>query len=233
MQVHLANGCDGRRGRERGSHQPPSVIRGAKPVVEVGNRKTLFPAITWESVLAYSRRSVAKTWYCCLLCTHVIYNVWLHDGQQVLKTAQTEYSSCIVPVKILKVSTRILSWTCRYQLRSLGIDSQILACTSLATYYVPWLHCPFDLAFISLIWVLLCHSNLMSTWCDLFRFCVKFSFLKRIKSEMDERLGATRCSLTTGRTMFHCTFIVSSERHWSTFLYFFTPFLRSLSVSSS
>jgi hypothetical protein len=30
--------CDGRRGRERGAHQHPSVIKGAKPGVEVGNR---------------------------------------------------------------------------------------------------------------------------------------------------------------------------------------------------
>jgi len=39
---------------------------------------------------------------------------------------------------------------------------------------------------------------------------------------MDETLGATRLNLTTGRTMFHYTFIVSSERHWSICLYFFT-----------
>jgi hypothetical protein len=32
--------CDGRRGWERGSHQLPSVIRGEKPGVEVGNRNT-------------------------------------------------------------------------------------------------------------------------------------------------------------------------------------------------
>lgn len=76
-----------------------------------------------------------------------------------------------------------------------------------------WLHSPFNLAFASLTWVLLGHDNLMNKWCDLFRFCVKFNFLKRIKSRMDETLGATRCSLTTGRTMFHCTFIVSRERH--------------------
>jgi hypothetical protein len=31
--------CDGRRGRERGA-QHPSVIRGAMPGVEVGNRNT-------------------------------------------------------------------------------------------------------------------------------------------------------------------------------------------------
>jgi hypothetical protein len=40
---------------------------------------------------------------------------------------------------------------------------------------------------------------------------------------MDETVGATTLNLTTGRTTFHYTFIVSSERHWSTFLYFFTP----------
>jgi hypothetical protein len=28
--------CDGRRGREKGAHQHPTVIRGAKPSVEVG-----------------------------------------------------------------------------------------------------------------------------------------------------------------------------------------------------
>jgi hypothetical protein len=32
--------CDGGRGRERGTHQHPSVIKGAKPGVEVGNRNT-------------------------------------------------------------------------------------------------------------------------------------------------------------------------------------------------
>jgi hypothetical protein len=32
--------CDGRRGRERGAHQHPSVIKGAKQGVEVGNRNT-------------------------------------------------------------------------------------------------------------------------------------------------------------------------------------------------
>jgi hypothetical protein len=32
--------CDGRRGRERGDHQHPSVIEGAKPGVEVGNGNT-------------------------------------------------------------------------------------------------------------------------------------------------------------------------------------------------
>jgi hypothetical protein len=30
--------CDGKRGRERGVHQHPSVIKGVKPGVEVGNR---------------------------------------------------------------------------------------------------------------------------------------------------------------------------------------------------
>jgi hypothetical protein len=30
--------CDGRRGRERGAYQHSSVIKGAKPGVEVGNR---------------------------------------------------------------------------------------------------------------------------------------------------------------------------------------------------
>jgi hypothetical protein len=30
--------CDGRRRRERGAHLHPSVIRGAKPGVEIGNR---------------------------------------------------------------------------------------------------------------------------------------------------------------------------------------------------
>jgi hypothetical protein len=32
--------CDGRRGWERGTHQHPSVIRGAKPGAEVGNSNT-------------------------------------------------------------------------------------------------------------------------------------------------------------------------------------------------
>jgi hypothetical protein len=32
--------CDGWRGRERGAHQYPSVIRGAKPGVEVESRNT-------------------------------------------------------------------------------------------------------------------------------------------------------------------------------------------------
>jgi hypothetical protein len=32
--------CDRRRGRERSAHQHPSVTRGAKPGVEVGNRNT-------------------------------------------------------------------------------------------------------------------------------------------------------------------------------------------------
>jgi hypothetical protein len=32
--------CDGRRGRERGAHQHPSVIKGVKPCVEVGSRNT-------------------------------------------------------------------------------------------------------------------------------------------------------------------------------------------------
>jgi hypothetical protein len=32
--------CDGRRDKERGAHQHPSVIKSAKPGVEVGNRNT-------------------------------------------------------------------------------------------------------------------------------------------------------------------------------------------------